>query len=89
MKGGYSAACNQYEHDETKVIKCGNCFGYHEGYCIAQHFIVSESDKCMDFLPHNEVEDAYEWNDCEMIRDAMLNIKVSINIKKGKLILLK
>lgn len=89
MQGGWSTACEQYEHDESKVIKCGNCFGFKEGYCILQHMIVDVSEKCMDFLPHKEVADAYEKNDRQMIQYAMSNIKVNINLKSGKLILLK
>lgn len=89
MQGGWSTACEQHEHDESKVIKCGNCFGFRKGYCISRHLLVSESEKCADFLPHEEVADAYEWNHREMLWDAMLNIKVSINMKNGELILLK
>ncbi|BDA75890.1 hypothetical protein CAL7716_100560 (plasmid) [Calothrix sp. PCC 7716] len=51
-KGAWSEACGEYQHDEKKVRKCGNCIGLFMGECTLPHigFRDLEDKACMDFI---------------------------------------
>lgn len=86
MRGLWSNACDQYEHDASKEIVCGNCVAFRSSSetCAIYKYCVEASDKgCMDFCSQEENEE----NGREQRQWVLSNIKVKLNINSGKLIL--
>lgn len=62
-QGGWSEACQQYEHEATKELKCGNCcFFRGEGEICGNHYAQlgyrdSNDKACWDFESYESVKE--------------------------------
>lgn len=86
IKGMWSEACNEYAHDRSKEIICGNCSAFsHNNKCLINHSSPDTSSKgCMDFYSQEEIDAAHEWNDREQWQYVISNIKVKLLYENGK-----